>query len=155
MDGEKQVMASKADSEALPLPSSTQDRTASRRKGLTKVLLVLAIGGFLWHSDLLWSSPITPGSSGLDSRHGDCDASDYLRGIEDKGGKASLWGLMEYNGVENKHGKHGHDHGKHGHHDHHGHHGHPHHGPHHPKIIFPKMAEKIFLEVPSNESVRA
>ena len=56
---------------------------------------------------------------------------------------------------EHHHGKHGHDdHGKHDH-EHHGHHPHrPHKSPGKSRYVPPKVAEKIYLSVPTNDSAR-
>lgn len=76
----------------------------------------------------------------------------YWSGIAAKGWKKAVKSGKEHHAHHDKHGKHGHHH-HHGHHDHHKHDHHKHGGD--MKIIYPRMAEKIFLGVPNNESVRA
>ncbi len=90
--------------------------------------------------------------------HDEYDATDpvngYLSGVATKGMRKALCGIKVKKDKHLHGSKHGHKH--HDNHHKHGKHDDKHDkGKHGMKMIPPKMAEKIFLSVPNNESCRA
>ena len=82
----------------------------------------------------------------------DASVSAYWYGIADKGMRAAVKTHDQHGSPKHKHQEH--DEHKHKHGDKHDHHHGPGKSPHGPLFIPPKQAERIFLSVPNNDSVR-
>lgn len=155
------------------------DKKSNVKKALAGVLLFLSVAYFT--SGLGSGRPRHPHRHSELHVEGEGELAPYWSGVIDKGLRLAVKQGRCHSHEEGiaKHGKHhDHDHkhhkGKHGDHHHGDHHDdHDHdkhskhgkhgkdgkHGKHHdhppPPFIPPRMAEKLFLEVPNNDSVRA
>ncbi|OCF36828.1 membrane protein [Kwoniella heveanensis BCC8398] len=140
----------------LPRPNTTSNSSRISRKQ-KQVLHIFVLFGLLC-TFALWTRPFSPasGRSLLAAEDESAEITGYWSGVATKGMKFALPRPHKNDDHRYKH------HDKHEHHDDdnkhkgHGKHGHDHHKhpkPHHP--IPPKIAEKIFLEVPNNASVAA
>ena len=131
-------------SSGLPPPNTARPDLQCRLQ-ITRRVILFSLVTFLalWHIRALVTNQLSADTNIVDV--GD-PVSEYLSGVVGKGMRKALCGSKGHFHAE-KHHKHHAD--KHKHHGAHGKEGRA------MKMIPPKMAEKIFLSVPNNESCRA
>ena len=159
MESEKPLLASediRPASDDLPRPITARP-DLRRRLEVTRRIILFALVSFfaLWHI-----RSFLEGANHSPRRHAAIQAVDptdaYLTGIVDKGTRKALCGKKaSKNGhlhLEKNHKHHDDDNKHHG--DNHRHHDHPDRDRKGMRSIPPKVAEKLFLSVPNNDSCR-